>query len=161
MDIAATICIGAFLHLNYLLALDLFVPKAHQAYYIQDKRDWTSYLAVLLYHGIWLAWLLNGTPPTASGNAVVGTLAFAVGLVLTVWAQRVNPFFCPTVRMHGMVIRQGPYRLFNHPGYLGFGLMSGGMLAIAATFAGACCLMVYWSILILRSFEEDKLLRRR
>lgn len=161
MDVALTLCTGILLNLIYFLSLSIFVPDSHRAYYIQDRRDWVSIAAPLLYHGILLTWLFGGTPPAPSGNAVVGTVAYLAGMGLTVWAQRVNPYFAPTVKLPADIVEAGPYRFTNHPGYIGFGLMSGGMLVIAATFWGALCTGAYWTILLLRAFEEDRLLRRR
>jgi len=160
MDAITTFCIGILLHVIYFLCLSLFVPESNRAYYIQDKRDLTSVTAVILYYGIWIAWFLNHAPPADSGNIVAGTAVYLAGMGLTVWAQRVNPYFAPTVKLPQETIETGPYRFCNHHGYIGFGLMSGAMLMLAATFWGAICTCVYWSILILRSFEEDRLLRR-
>lgn len=161
MDVALTLCLGILLNLIYFLAIEVVVPASHRAYYIKDQRDWVSIAAPLLYHAIWGAWLLSGTPPSPSGNAVMGTLAYLGGMCLTLWAQRVNPWFAPTVKLPADIVTSGPYRWMRHPGYIGFGLMSGGMCVITATFWGAVCTSVYWSILMIRAFEEDRLLRRR
>ena len=114
MDIFTTACIGILLNAIYFLALNVFVPKAYRVYYCKQKKDIVSLAAVTLYHGIWVAWLVGGMPPVASGNAVVGTMTFLAGMTLTLWAQRVNPYFAPTVIIPMATIRSGPYRYLNH-----------------------------------------------
>jgi protein-S-isoprenylcysteine O-methyltransferase Ste14 len=53
---------------------------------------------------------------------------FLVGQGLFLWAKKVNPFFSSVARIQTdrgqAVCREGPYRFFRHPGYLG-GLLFG------------------------------------
>ena len=61
----------------------------------------------------------------------VGYALFATGFMLTVWAQAVNRFFEPGVRIqtergHHVVVT-GPYAFVRHPGYIGAFLLCAGM----------------------------------
>lgn len=93
----------------------------------------------------------------------LGYLLLLAGIALTTWAQAVNRFFEPGVRLQRergqRVISTGPYAFVRHPGYVGALMMFAGIaLALAswwalvpAAFAGA--------ILVLRTSWEDALLR--
>ena len=94
---------------------------------------------------------------------LAGYAACLASIAGTAWAQAVNPFFEPGVRIqserHQHVIDTGPYRLVRHPGYatalllfLGMPLALGSLWALAPA-ALACAL------LILRTVWEDRLLR--
>jgi protein-S-isoprenylcysteine O-methyltransferase Ste14 len=54
---------------------------------------------------------------------VTALLGLAVAFGLTAWAQRVNSFFSPVVRIQAErghhLVTDGPYRFVRHPGYLG------------------------------------------
>ena len=94
---------------------------------------------------------------------VLGHVALLAGIAMTAWAQAVNPFFEPGVRIqserHQRVIDGGPYRFIRHPGYaaalalfLGMALALGSLWALVpATLASA--------FLVLRTSWEDRLLR--
>lgn len=93
----------------------------------------------------------------------LGYAALLAGIAVTCWAQAVNPFFEPGVRIqterHQRVIDTGPYRFVRHPGYsaalllfLGMALSLGSLWALTpAAFASA--------LLVLRTSWEDRLLR--
>jgi protein-S-isoprenylcysteine O-methyltransferase Ste14 len=84
------------------------------------------------------------------------------GVAIAAWAQAVNPYFEPGVRIqserHQHVIDTGPYRWVRHPGYssalmlfFGMALALGSLWAlIPAAFASA--------ILVVRTVLEDRLL---
>ena len=93
----------------------------------------------------------------------VGYAGLLWGIAVTAWAQAVNPFFEPGVRIqserHQHVVDGGPYRFVRHPGYiaaiamfLGMALALGSALALlpAALASG---------LLVLRTSWEDRLLR--
>jgi protein-S-isoprenylcysteine O-methyltransferase Ste14 len=94
---------------------------------------------------------------------LAGYAALLSGIAITAWAQAVNPFFEPGVRIqserHQRVIDTGPYRLVRHPGYssalmlsVGIGLALGSFWALVpAALAGA--------VLVLRTVWEDRLLQ--
>lgn len=95
---------------------------------------------------------------------MTGYVALLAGIGITAWAQSVNPFFEPGVRIqaerHQRVIDSGPYRWVRHPGYVaalmlffGMALALGSLWAfIPAALAGA--------VLVLRTLWEDQLLKR-
>jgi protein-S-isoprenylcysteine O-methyltransferase Ste14 len=89
--------------------------------------------------------------------------AVLAGIAATAWAQAVNPFFEPGVRIqserHQRVIDTGPYRFVRHPGYVS---------ALALFFGIALALGSWWAlvpaglasmVLVLRTVWEDQLLR--
>src|SRR5262249_32711926 len=94
---------------------------------------------------------------------VIGFVVFLVGVVIFTWAEAVNRFFEPTVRIQAdrghKVIDAGPYAIVRHPGYVG------GMLF----FVGAAlCLGSLWAfipaglasaLLLLRTRWEDETLQ--
>ena len=85
------------------------------------------------------------------------------GIGITAWAQAVNKFFEPGVRIQTdrgqRVIDSGPYAVVRHPGYVaacllfvGIALSLGSLWALAP--AGLACLL-----LIFRTQWEDRTLR--
>jgi protein-S-isoprenylcysteine O-methyltransferase Ste14 len=92
-----------------------------------------------------------------------GYVLFLAGFALGAWAEGVNEFFEPGVRIqserHQRVIDTGPYALIRHPGYVS------GMLVFAGT---ALSLGSLWAlipaavasiVLVTRTALEDRLLR--
>jgi protein-S-isoprenylcysteine O-methyltransferase Ste14 len=93
----------------------------------------------------------------------VGYVLFLAGMGIVTWAEAVNKFFEPTVRLQTdrghKVIDAGPYAIVRHPGYVGF------MLLFVGT---ALCLASVWTLipvglasalLILRTRWEDQTLQ--
>jgi len=79
--------------------------------------------------------------------------------MFVLWAMASNPFFAATVRIQGdrdhNVVRNGPYRLVRHPGYLGsviYNLVIPLVLASWWTFIPALLSVV---LLIIRTALED------
>jgi protein-S-isoprenylcysteine O-methyltransferase Ste14 len=86
---------------------------------------------------------------------LVGYALLLAGMVLLTWAQAVNKFFEPTVRIQAdrgqRVIDTGPYAVVPHPGYVSwFPLSAGIALSLGSLWAlipaGLSCL-----VLILRA----------
>ncbi|HEX4171137.1 MAG TPA: isoprenylcysteine carboxylmethyltransferase family protein [Acetobacteraceae bacterium] len=84
------------------------------------------------------------------------------GIVLAAWAQAVNPFFEPGVRIQKeraqRVITSGPYKFVRHPGYsAAIAMFIGIPLALASWWAllPAALAIV---LLVLRTGLEDRLL---
>jgi protein-S-isoprenylcysteine O-methyltransferase Ste14 len=94
---------------------------------------------------------------------VLAHVLILVAIAGTAWAQAVNPFFEPGVRIQQErgqhVITSGPYAFVRHPGYTS---------AIALFFGIALALASWWALvpaalasalLVLRTSWEDRLLR--
>jgi protein-S-isoprenylcysteine O-methyltransferase Ste14 len=91
-----------------------------------------------------------------------GYLLLVVGWILFAWAETVNPFFEPGVRIQTErghhVVDTGPYAIVRHPGYFAsFLLFAGVALSLASWWAlipaGFASLL-----LILRTIWEDRTL---
>lgn len=85
------------------------------------------------------------------------------GIAVTAWAQAVNPFFEPGVRIQSergqRPITNGPYRFIRHPGYAAaIALFAGIPLALASWWALIPAGLAS-ALLILRTGLEDRLLR--
>jgi protein-S-isoprenylcysteine O-methyltransferase Ste14 len=93
----------------------------------------------------------------------IGYVVFLVGIGVVIWAECVNKFFEPTVRIQvdrgHKVIDTGPYAIVRHPGYLG---------AMPLFVGTALCLGSLWALipaglasalLLLRTRWEDQTLQ--
>jgi len=94
---------------------------------------------------------------------VLGYVLLAAGMAFGTWAQAVNRFFEPGVRLQRErgqhVISTGPYAIVRHPGYVSALMMFAGLaLALASWWA---LLPAAWAsaILIIRTSWEDALLQ--
>ena len=136
----------------------------------QGTEPWDKYLVV----GLVLAWL--ATFPVAALDderfqwlpvswwvVALGYALLLAGMGILTWAEAVNKFFEPTVRIQAdrgqHVIDTGPYAIVRHPGYVG------GILFFTGT---ALCLGSLWAlipagvallVLILRTKWEDEMLQ--
>jgi protein-S-isoprenylcysteine O-methyltransferase Ste14 len=94
---------------------------------------------------------------------LTGYVLLIAGIAVTGWAQAVNPFFEPGVRIQKeraqRVITSGPYRFVRHPGYTA---------AIAIFIAIPLALASWWglapgafaiALLVVRTSWEDRLLK--
>lgn len=93
---------------------------------------------------------------------ILGYLLLAAGIALATWAQAVNRFFEPGVRLQRErgqhVISDGPYAYVRHPGYVSAILIFAGLaLALGSLWA---LIPAAWAsaVLILRTSWEDALL---
>ena len=96
---------------------------------------------------------------------VVGLLAVAAALAVTVWAVAVNRFFSSVIRIQTdrghHLITSGPYRYVRHPAYACAPfLMIGAGLALGSWLAALIGLLMVFPIL-LRTAREDRTLRDR
>ncbi|WP_174073601.1 MULTISPECIES: isoprenylcysteine carboxylmethyltransferase family protein [Rhizobium] len=94
---------------------------------------------------------------------ILGYALLAAGIALGAWAQAVNRFFEPGVRLQRErgqhVISTGPYAYVRHPGYVSAILVFAGLaLALASWWA---LVPAAWAsgLLVLRTSWEDALLR--
>jgi protein-S-isoprenylcysteine O-methyltransferase Ste14 len=94
---------------------------------------------------------------------VLGYAANLVSIAITAWAQAVNPFFEPGVRLQTErkqhVIDSGPYRFVRHPGYVGALLAFAGVPLALGSWWGLVPTAVASALLIVRTSWEDRLLR--
>ncbi len=95
----------------------------------------------------------------------IGYVLFVAGWAGTIWAESVNKFFEPTVRIQTdrghYVIDTGPYALVRHPGYvatslllLGIPLSLGSIWALVPAFL-TCLLFVVRTVLEDRTLQEE------
>jgi protein-S-isoprenylcysteine O-methyltransferase Ste14 len=94
---------------------------------------------------------------------ILGYALLGAGIALSTWAQAVNPFFEPGVRIQRergqQVISKAPYAAVRHPGYGGALMIFAGLaLSLASWWA---LIPAAWAslILIVRTKWEDDLLR--
>ncbi|SDZ68461.1 Protein-S-isoprenylcysteine O-methyltransferase Ste14 [Pseudomonas sp. NFIX28] len=94
---------------------------------------------------------------------LAGYAAVLAGIALTAWAQAVNPFFEPGVRIqserHQRVIDSGPYRFVRHPGYIAALLLFFGMALALGSFWALLPAALAAALLVLRTAWEDQLLQ--
>jgi protein-S-isoprenylcysteine O-methyltransferase Ste14 len=93
----------------------------------------------------------------------VGYLLMLAGVWLTTWAEAVNRFFEPTVRLQTdrgqTVVDTGPYATVRHPGYVaGIVMFAGIALALGSLWA-LIPAGISAAILILRTKWEDQTLQ--
>jgi len=92
-----------------------------------------------------------------------GYAAILAGIAVTAWAQAVNPFFEPGVRIqserHQHVVDTGPYRLVRHPGYVGALLLFLGMALALGSLWAPIPAAIASVLLVLRTAWEDDLLQ--
>jgi protein-S-isoprenylcysteine O-methyltransferase Ste14 len=92
----------------------------------------------------------------------VGHALFLSGFAVIAWAQAVNPFFEPGVRIQTerghKVIDKGPYRFIRHPGYLGGGVFVLGLALALGSVAALGPALIAIAILFYRTIREDETL---
>lgn len=92
----------------------------------------------------------------------IGYAMLLAGMAITAWAQAVNPFFEPGVRIqserHQHVIDTGPYLFVRHPGYTAAILLFFGMALALASWLALAPAAIASAFLILRTAWEDRLL---
>jgi protein-S-isoprenylcysteine O-methyltransferase Ste14 len=92
-----------------------------------------------------------------------GNLLFAAGFALTVWAQAVNKFFEPGVRVQAerghVVIDTGPYAYVRHPGYIGATLLGVGTALALGSWWALLPSALTAAVLAYRSVREEETLK--
>ncbi|OAI46562.1 hypothetical protein AYO44_11240 [Planctomycetaceae bacterium SCGC AG-212-F19] len=95
----------------------------------------------------------------------LGYCLFLVGTGIVPWAQAVNKFFEPTVRIQGhrgqQVIDSGPYAVVRHPGYVGGVLFSLGIALALGSLWALIPAGVSSLVLVLRTKWEDDMLQEK
>jgi protein-S-isoprenylcysteine O-methyltransferase Ste14 len=94
---------------------------------------------------------------------LVGYVLMIGGIAVTTWAQAVNPFFEPGVRIQKeraqRVITSGPYRIVRHPGYTAAIAMFVGIPLAFASWWALLPAVLAIALLIIRTSWEDRLLQ--
>ncbi|HEY1926230.1 MAG TPA: isoprenylcysteine carboxylmethyltransferase family protein [Caulobacteraceae bacterium] len=98
----------------------------------------------------------------SSWAVLFGYALLLAGIAVTAWAQAVNPFFEPGVRIQSergqRPISNGPYRFIRHPGYAAaIGMFLGIPLALASWW-GLIPGALASALLVVRTSLEDRLL---
>jgi protein-S-isoprenylcysteine O-methyltransferase Ste14 len=101
--------------------------------------------------------------PVPWWGCVLGYALLITGMVGLTWAESVNKFFEPTVRIQTdrghKVIDTGPYAIVRHPGYVSFFLVFIGMpLSLGSLWALIPAILI-GPLLVLRTIWEDQTLR--
>jgi len=94
---------------------------------------------------------------------LIGYVLLIGGIAVTTWAQAVNPFFEPGVRIQKeraqRVITSGPYRYVRHPGYTGAIALFIAIPLALASWLGLLPAAFAIALLIIRTSWEDSLLK--
>ncbi|KRE89714.1 isoprenylcysteine carboxyl methyltransferase [Frateuria sp. Soil773] len=92
-----------------------------------------------------------------------GYALLGVGIALGTWAQAVNRFFEPGVRLQRergqYVVSSGPYAIVRHPGYVSALMVFAGLALSLASWWALIPAALASVILIVRTSWEDALLR--
>ncbi len=101
--------------------------------------------------------------PVPGWGCMLGYMLLIIGMVGVTWAESVNKFFEPSVRIQTdrghKVIDTGPYAIVRHPGYVsGFLIFIGMPLSLSSVWALVpavlACLLI-----VVRTIWEDRTLR--
>ena len=101
--------------------------------------------------------------PVPWWGCVLGYALLITGMVGLTWAESVNKFFEPTVRIQTdrghRVIDSGPYAIVRHPGYVsGFLVFLGMPLSLGSLWALIPAILLCL-LLVVRTIWEDQTLR--
>jgi protein-S-isoprenylcysteine O-methyltransferase Ste14 len=96
-------------------------------------------------------------------GCALGYMLLFVGMAGLTWAEAVNKFFEPSVRIQTdrghNVIDKGPYAIARHPGYVSGFLVFIGMSLALGSFWALIPAVLLCLLLILRTIWEDQILR--
>lgn len=157
---------GVFLYL-WRVNPEVLIARSHTH---EGTKRWDKILLCFYFPTVWaivpVAALDDGRFQWSSlpwWICVVGYALLLVGVGITTWAEGVNKFFEPTVRIQTerghVVIDTGPYAIVRHPGYVGGFFTAAGMaLSLGSLWAfipaGLASLL-----LIVRTQWEDQTLQ--
>ena len=141
----------------YLVSGAVWVPREHFAYYHARPKQFSYYLAHVLFYSIPLSSFWNDRLPS-DGALLSGIVLFCIGGWLNIWAARSNPYFSPNIEQPPEVVRTGAYRLLNHPGYMGMFLLASGSWLMVGHRLALFPLAAYGLLLMWRARKEGYLL---
>jgi protein-S-isoprenylcysteine O-methyltransferase Ste14 len=102
--------------------------------------------------------------PVPGWGCLLGYALLITGMVGLTWAQSVNKFFEPTVRIQTdrghKVIDSGPYAIVRHPGYVSaYLLFVGILLALGSWWTALISAILMAPMLLLKTLWEDQSLQ--
>jgi protein-S-isoprenylcysteine O-methyltransferase Ste14 len=93
----------------------------------------------------------------------MGYILLIAGVAGMTWAEAVNKFFEPTVRIQAdrghRVVENGPYAIVRHPGYVAACLLCLGMPLCLGSFWALIPAVMACLLLLVRTIWEDRTLR--
>jgi protein-S-isoprenylcysteine O-methyltransferase Ste14 len=93
----------------------------------------------------------------------IGYVLLTAAMVVGTWAQAVNRFFEPTVRIQTdrghHVIDTGHYAIVRHPGYVAACLFFAGIPLSLGSFWALIPAVISWLLLVVRTVLEDRTLQ--
>ena len=109
-------------------------------------------------------WSLSIGPTLPWWGCVLGYALLITGMVGLTWAQSVNKFFEPTVRIQTdrghKVIDTGPYAIIRHPGYVSAYLLFVGIpLALGSWWTALIPAILMVPMVVLKTLWEDQTLQ--
>src|SRR5829696_19686 len=133
----------------------------------RDRGYRTALTAVILAHLV-VAGLdvgrFHGSPDLPAVVHAAALACYALGISLSLWAMAANRFFSCVVRVQTdrghHVIREGPYRLVRHPGYLGMFVAVVSESFVLGSLWSLLPLIAFALVLVSRTALEDRVLRR-
>jgi len=95
---------------------------------------------------------------------VLGYILFSIGFLISIWAESVNKFAEPSVRIQTerghKVIDTGPYAIIRHPLYLGGLFLFAGIPLTLGSFRALIPAVAATVVLIVRTILEDRTLQK-
>jgi protein-S-isoprenylcysteine O-methyltransferase Ste14 len=137
------------------------VPASHRQAYAQCRKDGSYYLAVILWHWIWITAAIQSAVAPESvpdWQRIGGIVFFLTGHALLFWARRVNPFFLPTLVKPDYLVKTGPYTFTRSPGYVGMSLAAHGTLLLLGQWWAVFPVLAYQILILRRAIVEDRFL---
>ncbi|MDD5738073.1 MAG: methyltransferase [Candidatus Omnitrophica bacterium] len=97
-------------------------------------------------------------------NLLLGMTLCYTAFSISVWAMAVNPFFERFTRIQSdrkqYVVKEGPYGIVRHPGYLSMALKPMVLPLIADSPAALITALIPFAICVKRALDEDRILTR-
>ncbi|MCE1248182.1 MAG: isoprenylcysteine carboxylmethyltransferase family protein [Firmicutes bacterium] len=97
-----------------------------------------------------------------AASYISGWILYAAGVVFSVWAMYINRFFSSIVRIQTdrghTVIKEGPYKIVRHPGYLGMIVLTAGLPLCMGSYYAFIPSAIIIIVTIIRTNLEDKTL---
>ena len=96
--------------------------------------------------------------------AFIGLIFVTVSSIFLNWAMILNPHFEPTVRIQKerdhKVIKNGPYKIVRHPGYLAGILFAISIPLLIGSVLAFIAVGIYVILMLIRTWFEDKTLQK-